>query len=63
MKDFCNVVIPSKDIKILEFNQYHKSGKPWFIFYADLESLIVMIDGCKKKIEKLSTTELSEHIP
>ena len=26
-KDFYNVIMPSKDTKILEFNQYHKSEK------------------------------------
>ena len=34
-KDFCNVIIPSKDI--LECNQYHKSDKAQFIPYTDLE--------------------------
>ena len=46
-KDFCNVVIPSEDTKILEFNQYQKSDKPRFITDADLEYLIQKIDGCK----------------
>ena len=46
-KDFCNVVIPSEDTKILEFNQYQKSDKPRFITDADLECLIQKIDGCK----------------
>ena len=44
---FCNVVIPSEDTKILEFNQYQKSDKPRFITDADLECLIQKIDGCK----------------
>ena len=35
-KDFCNVVMPSEDTKILEFNQYQKSDKAPFIIYADL---------------------------
>ena len=35
-KDFCNVVMPSEDTKILEFNQYKKSDKAPFIIYADL---------------------------
>ena len=48
-KDFCNVVLPSEDTKILEFSQYPKSGKTPFIFYADFVSLIEKIDGCKKK--------------
>ena len=37
--------MPSEEIKILEFNQYRKSDKAPFIIYADLESIIVKIDG------------------
>ena len=51
-KDFCNVVMPSVDTKILEFNQYYKSDKTPFIIYADLASLIEKIDGCKNNHEK-----------
>ena len=39
-RDFCNIVMPSEDTKILEFNQYQKSDKVPFIIYADLECLI-----------------------
>ena len=35
-KDFCSVIMPSKDTKILELNQYQKSDKAPFIIYADL---------------------------
>ena len=35
-KDFCNVVMPSEDTKILEFNQHQISHKASFIIYADL---------------------------
>ena len=38
-KDFCNVKMPSKDNKILEFNQCKKSDKVPFIVYADLECI------------------------
>ena len=31
--------------------------------YADLESLMEKIDGCKNNPNKLSTTKVSEHIP
>ena len=41
--------MPSEDTKILEFNQYQKSDKAPFIIYADLDSLIEKINGCKKK--------------
>ena len=35
-KDFFNVVIPSEDTKILEFNQHQKSDKTPFFIYVDL---------------------------
>ena len=46
-KDFCNIVMPSEDTKILEFNQYKKNYKAPFIIYAYLECLKQKIDGCK----------------
>ena len=46
-KDFFSLKIPSGNIKILEFNQYQKSDKATFIIYADIESVIEKIDGCK----------------
>ena len=58
-KDFCNIIMPSEDTKILEFNQYQKSDKALFIIYADLECLIEKIDGCKNNPGNCS----SEHIP
>ena len=45
-KYFCNVIMPSEDNKILEFNQYQKSDKAPFIIYADLECLTKKIDEC-----------------
>ena len=62
-KDFCNVIMPSEDTKILEFNQYQKPVKAPFIIYADLECIIEKIDGYKSNPENSSTTEVSEHIP
>ena len=44
----------SKDTKILGFNQYWKSDKTPSIIYADLESLIKRIDGCKNNFEKFT---------
>ena len=55
--------MPSKDTKILEFNQYQKSDKAPFIIYADLECIIEKIDGCKNNPENSSTTKVSKHIP
>ena len=62
-KDFCGVVMPSKDTKILEFNQCLKSEKMANIIYVDLESLIKNVDGCKSNFEKSSTTKAGEPIP
>ena len=39
--------MPSKDTKILDFNQYQKSDRTPFIIYSDLECLIENFDGCK----------------
>ena len=36
-KYFCGVVKPSKDTKILQFNQHQKSDKAPSIIYADLK--------------------------
>ena len=58
-KDFCNIIMPSEDTKVLEFNQYKKSDKAPFIIYADLESLIENYDGCKNNPEKSSTTKVT----
>ena len=55
--------MPSKDTKILEFNQYQKSDKALFIIYADLECLLEKIDGCKNNAENLSKSKVGEHIP
>ena len=61
-KDFCNVIMPSEDTKILEFNQYQKSDKGPLILYANLECIIEKTDGCKNNPENSSTTNVSKHI-
>ena len=50
-KDFYNIVMPSKDTKILQLNQYQKSYKASFIVYVDLECLTEKINGCKTNPE------------
>ena len=55
--------MPSKDTKILDFNEYHKSDKIPLIIYADLEFLIKKIDGHKSNPEKSFATKAGEHIP
>ena len=61
-KDFCNILMPSEDTKVLEFNQYQKSDKTTFI-YADLGFIIVKIDRFKNNHENSFTTNVSKHIP
>ena len=46
-KDFCNIITPAEDNKILEFNQYQKSDKAEFIIYIDRECI-------KEKIEDVN---------
>ena len=55
--------MPSENTKILEFNQYQKSDKAPFIIYADLESIIKMINGCKNNLECSSTLKVNKHVP
>ena len=62
-EDFCNVIMSSKDTKILEFNQQQESDKAPFIIYANLECIIEKIDGCKNNSENWFTAKVSEHIP
>ena len=49
-KNFCNIIMSSEDIKILEFNQYQKSDKVSFIIYADLECITEKGNGCKNNV-------------
>ena len=62
-KDFCSLIMPSKDTKRLESNQYQTSDKAPFIIYADFDCIIEKIDGCKNNPENLSTKKVSTHIP
>ena len=57
-KYFCGVGMPSKTIKI-----YLKLTKVSSAIYADLESLIKKVDGCKNDPKTSSTAKVAEHIP
>ena len=61
-KDFCNVIMPSEDNKMLEFNQHKKSDKAPVIICAALECIIEKTDGCKNNPENSSTTKVNKHI-
>ena len=66
-KNFCNLIMPSEDTKILKFNQYQKSDKAPLIIYTDLKCIIYTnlkciiekIDGCKNNPKNSSTTKVS----
>ena len=62
-KDLWGVAMPSEDNKVLGFNQYQTSDKIPSIIYADVESLIKKVDGCKNNPEKLSTRKIGQNIP
>ena len=55
--------MPSKNIKILEFNQYHKSFKAPAIIYSVLECLMKKIGACKNNPIKSYTLKVGEHLP
>ena len=56
--------MPSKNTKILRFNEYQNSDKALFIIYIDLQCLIQKIDnGCKTNHKSSSATKVGEHIP
>ena len=46
-KNFCGIVMLSENNNILEFNSYMNSDKMPYIIYADIESSIKKIGGCK----------------
>ena len=56
-----NVIMPSEDTKIVEFNQYQKSGKTSLIIYGDLDCIIERNDGCKNNSENSFTTKVSKN--
>ena len=55
IKDFSDVIMPSKDTKILEFNKYQNSDKLPFVFSAGFECFIEKTDGCKNNPENTSS--------
>ena len=62
-KDFCNVIIPSEDTKILDFNKYQTFDEIPFIIYGGLKFIIEKVDRYKNKAENWSTAKASKHIP
>ena len=62
-KDFCNVIMPSEDTKILESHQYQKSDKAPFATYANLEYLTEKKIDEFKNNQNLLTTKVGKHTP
>ena len=52
----------SQILKYQSFNQHQKPENEPFIIYADLKSLVEMINGCKNKPAKSSITKVGEHV-
>ena len=62
-KSFCGILMPSEKDNKLEFKLYIKSDKMLYLINADIESLIIKIDGWANNSEKSSATNIGDHIP
>ena len=58
--DYCYVVMPKEDNKLLKYNHGEKSMKAPFIIYADLESLLEKMNTCHNNPEKSSTSKIDK---
>ena len=56
-KDFCSVIMSSKDIEIFEFYQYQKSDEAPFIIYADLELLRSLSSNDHTRMQSIDSIE------
>ena len=61
-KNFCNIIMPTAETKISQFNEYKKSDNAPFFDYADPECLIQRNDRCKNNLEKSFTRKVGKHI-
>ncbi|KAL9988273.1 hypothetical protein ACROYT_G002704 [Oculina patagonica] len=55
------IKMPTKDNNILKFNNYHKQQKVPFVIYADFESLLYKVSGCKRNDDKSYTEAYQKH--
>ena len=55
--------MPEEGNKILKYNQGEKSMNVPSIIYADLDSLLEIINTCHNNPEKSSTTKINKHTP
>ena len=61
--DFCDIIMPDEDNKILKYNPGEQSLKVPFIIYADLECLLQKINTCQNNPEKSYTEKKAKHKP
>ena len=61
--NYCHVEMPTKDNKIIKYNQGEKSIKLPFVIYADLECLLEKMSTCQINPNESSITEINKHTP
>ena len=57
--DFCDIIMPNEDTKILKYSSGEQSLKVSFIIYADLECLLQKINACQNNLDKSYTEKKS----
>ena len=62
-RDYCRVVMPTKDDNTINYNHGEKSIKLPFVVYADLECLLEKMSTCNNNSEESSTTKINKHTP
>ena len=55
------VFLPKQGENVLEFKNVHKQERVTFAIYADFESILLPIQGCKPSGEKSATTPVQKH--
>ena len=61
--DFCHMIMPKENNKILKYNPGEKSLKVPFIIYADLECILRKMSACQVNPTKSYTEKKAEHEP
>ena len=59
--EYCKLEMPKKG-NVLKYISAEKSIMTTFVIYADLESILEKIGGCKNNLEKSSTIKVNKHI-
>ena len=61
--DFCHMIMPKENNKILKYTPEEKSLKVPFIIYADLECILRKMSACQVNPTKSYTEKKAEHEP